>query len=143
DAGDMRVALETGTLDQSEDALHLALVVNVLGENVLVQGIPSRAVNEEHAVLFELTRPFREELPAFFLEFAALVGGFKLFAGPEDGLLGGQVETFGIEHGALVVIAQEDHLAFHDQIDAFARIRSVAHDVAETVDRSEEHTLNS
>src|SRR5262245_25731081 len=51
DAGDVRVALEAVALDQGEDALHLALVVNVLGKDVLVKGVAGRAVDEQHAVL--------------------------------------------------------------------------------------------
>src|SRR5579871_2615344 len=37
DAGDVRVPLEAAALDQGEDALHLARVVDVLGEDVLVE----------------------------------------------------------------------------------------------------------
>ena len=39
DAGDVRVSLETVAFDQGEDALHLALVVNVLGKDVFVERI--------------------------------------------------------------------------------------------------------
>ncbi len=65
-----------------------------------------------------------------------LVSGesFQLLARPEDGALGRRVESFRIEHGPLVVVAEQDHLALHHQIDALARIGAVADDVAETVD---------
>ena len=43
----MGVALEAVTLDGPEDALHLALVVDVLGEDVLVDRVAGRAVDEE------------------------------------------------------------------------------------------------
>ena len=64
----------------------------------------------------------------------AVVGGFELIARPEDGALGRLVEAIGIEHGALVVVAEQDHFAGHDPIDAFARIGTVTDDVAEAVD---------
>ena len=53
-------------LDQREDAFHLALVVDVFGEDVLVEGIAGRAVDEQIAVFAEGARPFGEELPALF-----------------------------------------------------------------------------
>ena len=43
-------------------------------------------------------------------------------------------EAVRVEHGPLIVVAQEDHLALHDQIDAFAGIGAVADDVAKTID---------
>ena len=46
----------------------------------------------------------------------------------------GGVEAFGVEHGPLVVVAQQDDLAVHDQVDALARVGAVADDVAEAVD---------
>ena len=62
-------------------------------------------------------------------------GAFELLAGPEDRPLGAAVETLGIEHGALVVIAQEAELATVDhQIEALAGVRAVAHHVAQTED---------
>ena len=50
----MRVALEAVAFDKREDAFHLALVVDVLGEDVLIERIAGRAVDEEHAVFAEL-----------------------------------------------------------------------------------------
>src|SRR4029078_979334 len=64
DARHVRVALEAVALDQSEDALHLALVVYVLGGAVLVERVARRAVDEEVAVLAVAAGPLCEELPA-------------------------------------------------------------------------------
>ena len=121
-------------LDQGEDAFHLALVVDVFGEDVFVERIAGRAMDEEDAVLAEGARPFGEELPASFAGVAAFAGRFQLIAGPEDGPFGGRIEAFGVEHGSLIVIAEEDDLAFHDQIDAFAGVGAVADDIAEAID---------
>ena len=57
-AGNVRVALETISLDQSEDSFHLALVVNIFGEDVFVQRIASGTVNEEVAIFLVRSRPF-------------------------------------------------------------------------------------
>src|SRR5205823_3854396 len=43
-------------------------------------------------------------------------------------------EAVRVEHRPLIVVAQEDHLALHDQVDALARVGAVADDVAEAVD---------
>src|SRR5262249_40332908 len=59
---------------------------------------------------------------------------FELLTGPEDGLLGAGVEALRIEQGPLIVVAQQAHVARHDQVDAFARVGTVADDVTETVD---------
>ena len=134
DAGDVGVSLEAVMLDQGEDAFHFALVVDVFRENVLVERIAGRAVNEEESVLPMVARPFGEELPAAFHVGPAVAGCFELLARPEDGPFGGRVEAFGVEHGSLVVIAQEDHMALHDDIDAFAGVWPVADDVAEAID---------
>src|SRR5207253_8536801 len=80
DAGDVGVALEAVALDQGEDAFHLALVVDVLGEDVLVEGVAGRAVDVEVAVLAEAARPLGEELPAALADRPGLAGAFQLLA---------------------------------------------------------------
>ena len=133
-AGDVRVALKTVFLDQGENAFHFALIVNVFGEDVFVERIASGAVNEEVAVFAEAARPFGEKLPAPFAGWRDLAGVFELIAGPEDGTLGRWIEAIRIEHGALIVIAEQDDLALHHEIDALARVGAVADHVAEAVD---------
>src|SRR5262249_44670725 len=129
--------LEAGSLDQGEDSLHLALVVDVLGEDVLVERVARRPVDVEVALLLEGAGAFGEELPASFAGLAALTAGLELGAGPEHGPLGGGLEALGVEHGPLVVVAQEDHLALHDQVHALARVGAVADDVPQAVDLSD------
>ena len=129
------MALEAVALDQGEDALHLALVVDVLGEDVLVERVAGRAVDEEEAVLAEACAAVRRGTPSGFSRICRLSAeAFELLARPEDGALGGRVEAVGVEHRPLVVIAEQDDLALHHQIDALARIGAVADDVAEAVD---------
>ena len=64
DAWNVGVPLEAVALDEGEDALHLALVVDVFGEDVLVERIAGAAVNVEEAILAEAARPLGQELPA-------------------------------------------------------------------------------
>src|SRR5262249_24103714 len=45
-----------------------------------------------------------------------------------------RIETFRIEHGALVVVAQQHDLAIHDEIDALPGIGAIAHNVSQAVD---------
>ena len=79
-------------------------------------------------------RPLGQELPALLADRAGLGRVLQLVARPEDGPLGGRVEPVGVEHGPLVVVAEQDELAVHDQVDALARVRAVADDVAQAVD---------
>ena len=51
---------------------------------------------------------------------------------PEDGSFGPGVETFRIEQCSLVVIPEQADAALHDQVDTLARVRSVAHHIAQT-----------
>src|SRR5947209_706973 len=101
DARHVRVPLEAVAVHQGEDALHLPLVVDVLGEDVLVERVAGRAVDVQEAVLAEAARAFGQELPALLAGLAALAGRLELVARPEDGPLGGRVEALGVEHGAL------------------------------------------
>ena len=86
------------------------------------------------AVLLEGTGPVGEELPALLANLAGLGRLLELVAGPHDGPLGGRVEPVRIEQGALVVVAQENQPAVHDEVDALARIGSVPDHVAEAID---------
>ena len=79
-------------------------------------------------------RPFGEELPAAFLGGLVVHGVFELAACPEDSAFGRRIEAIGIEHGPLIVVAQQDDAALHDQIDAFAGIGTVADDITQAVD---------
>ena len=45
----------------------------------------------------------------------------------------GGVEAVGVEHGALVVVAQQHHLALHDEVDALAGVGAVADHVPEAI----------
>ena len=132
-AGDVGVPLEAILIDEGENALHLPLVVNVFGKDILVERIARRAVDIKEAVLAEGTRPLGQELPAALAGLAILDRSFQLRPRPEDGAFGRRVEAFGIEHGALVVVAEQHDLALHYLVDAFARIGTVTHYIAEAV----------
>jgi hypothetical protein len=134
DARNVGVTLETIAVHESKNALHLPLIVNILGKNVFVQRIASRPVDIEKAVLPKGTRSFGEEFPASLPILSRLDGGLELGPGPEDGPLGWGIESFRVKHCALIVIAQENNLALHDQIHAFAWIGAVANHVSQTID---------
>ena len=92
------------------------------------------AVHEEITVFLEDARPVGQELPAFFLGLALFAGRFQLATRPKDGSLRWRIEPVGIEHRALIVVAEQDNLALHHQVDALARVRAVADDVAQAID---------
>ena len=52
------------------------------------------------------------------------------------------IEPIRIEHGALVVIAQQHELGIHDKVDALARIRTVTDDVAQAINLSNSQRFN-
>src|SRR5262245_34817661 len=87
DAGDVRVTLEAISLHQSEDSFHLALVVHILREDVLVERVAGAAVDEQVAVLAVAARPLGEELPPLLALRPRVGGGFELRPRPEDRLL--------------------------------------------------------
>ena len=72
DPGDVGMPLETVTVHQGEDPLHLALVVDVLGENVLVERVAGGAVDVELPVFFEIAGALGQKLPALLAGGAAL-----------------------------------------------------------------------
>src|SRR6478735_2079324 len=79
-------------------------------------------------------RQLAEELPALSIVRWIAARTFQLLARPKNRPLSAGVETFRIEQSALVVIAEDAHLALHHQIDALARVRSVPDDVAQAED---------
>ena len=112
----------------------LRWLYDVFGEDVLVERVAGRAVDVEDAVLAEAAGPLGEELPSLLAGLLALGGRLELAARPEDGLLGGAVEALRVEHGPLVVVPEDDHLALHHPVDALAGVRPVADHIAEAVD---------
>src|SRR4029079_15916699 len=101
DARHVRVALEAVLLDEGENPLHLPLVVDVLGEDVLVERVAGLAVDVKEAVLPMATGPFGQIVPPLFAESPGLGSTLELGSGPENGLLGRLVEPVRVEHGAL------------------------------------------
>src|SRR5262245_31984729 len=94
DARDVGMALGPVAVDEREDPLHLTLVVDVFGEDVLVERVAGRAVDVEEALLAVRTRPLGEELPAASDHVAVAGAILELRPCPEDGALGGRVEAF-------------------------------------------------
>src|SRR5208337_1422814 len=118
-------------LNKLEQALHLAMVVNIFRENILAQWVPRRAMHEEERPHPVGTRQIAEKLPTP-LVVGPVRGVLKLAAGPEDGSLGADVEPVRIEHRALIVVTQQGCLAgVHDSIDALAGVWAVADDIAQ------------
>jgi hypothetical protein len=91
-------------------------------------------MDEQVAVFLVGPRSLGQEFPAAFTDRPRVAGRFKLAARPEDRPLGGGVEPVRVEHGPLVVVAQQADLAIHHLVDAFLRIRPVPDDIAQTVD---------
>ena len=134
DAGNVGVALKARTLHQREEPLHLALVVNVVGKDIFVEGIASGAVNE-HAVGVEMgARPGGQKFPAPFAGFPWRSLAFQLFARPENGLLGHGREALGVEQRGLVVVAEQGDCEVHGQVETGAGLGSIADDVAQAID---------
>ena len=117
-----------------EDLFHLPLVVDVFGKDIFVERIAGRAVYEQKAILAPVARQLAQKIPAARILGRSAERLFQLLARPEDGPLGARVESFGIEQGSLVVVAQHANVALHHQVDAFAGIGPIADDVAQAVD---------
>src|SRR5262249_47616112 len=90
--------------------------------------------DEKDAVLAVAARPLGQELPAALLGHLVIDGVFELAAGPEDGPLGGRGEAVRVEHGALIVVAEQHDAAAHDEIDTLAGVWAVADHVAKAID---------
>src|SRR5262249_39221708 len=73
----VRVSLEAILLHQRENLLHLALVVNVFGEDVFIERVAGRAVDVQGAVLAERPGPVGKELPALFADLPGLCRLFE------------------------------------------------------------------
>src|SRR5205807_8933569 len=91
-AGVMGVTVKAMPLEEGEEDVHLALVVDVLGKDVDLERVARRAVDVEEILFLVFERPFAEELPAPLGGLAAADGGFELLACPEGGLFGGRVK---------------------------------------------------
>src|SRR5262249_53130778 len=98
-------------LDQAEDFLHLPLFVDVFGKDILVERIARRTVNVKEAVFAAVARQLAQKVPSLGVVGRVSFGAFQLIASPEDGPLGAGVESLGVEQRALVVVAQQAHLA--------------------------------
>src|SRR5207247_10500963 len=107
--------------------------VDVLREDILVERIARRAVHEQEAILAMRAWPLREKFPAALAVLASVHRRLQLRPRPADGTFRRRVKAFRVEHRSLVVIAQQDYPALHDQVHAFARIGPVTDDVAEAV----------
>ena len=80
-----------------------------------------------------VARQLAEEIPSLLPFRSGADAILQLGASPENGPLRAGVEAFGIKQGALIVIAQQANLALHDQVDAFAGVGTIAHQVAKAV----------
>src|SRR5579875_284065 len=129
----MRMALKAIALHQGEDAFHFALIVNVFREDIFIERITRRTVDEQKAVFAESARSFGQELPAFLAERPSLVRRLELIAGPKDSSFGRRIEAIRIEQCSLIVIAQQNDFALHHQINALAWVRSIADHIAKAV----------
>jgi hypothetical protein len=128
----VRVPLEAVTLNHPENLLHLALIVDVFREDILIQWIPGTPVHE-HEILFTVNSwKFPQKFPPAICLRATPT--FQLLSRPENRSFGTGIETHGVEQCPLIVISQQREFALgHHSIDTFTRVRPVAHNVAQTV----------
>src|SRR5436190_17568148 len=87
----------------------------------------------EKAIFLDHPRPLGQEFPACLSLEAIFSWGLELVARPENSALRRGVEAVRIEHGALVVVAEQNHLALHHQVDALARIRSIPDNITQAI----------
>ena len=76
---------------------------------------------------------FAEKLPSGGVLWR-VAGSFELRSGPEDGSLRTTAESLRVEQGGLIMITEDAQVHTHDAVDTFARIGSVADNIAEAVD---------
>ena len=73
-------------------------------------------------------------IPSAFPGQGGIAGQFQLGPRPHDGLFRSMVEPIRVKQCALIVIAEQYHLALHDQINALARVGSVTDHISQTID---------
>ena len=124
-----------------EERLHfVGVVLGIALEDVFVDGASRRAVDCKDGRftagrrLDDPDAQVAEEVVALGL--GVFVGlGVELIAGPERGGLGNGIEVGGLVQDAEVVVSHERPLAASaDDVDAFERVRAVAHDIAQADD---------
>src|SRR5262249_3513530 len=109
------------------------LIVDVLGEDILVERIAGGAMHEQEARLAHLPWALGQELPAPLLLLVVAVDKFELLPRPEDGTFSGRVEALGVEHRALVMVAEQPRLAIHHEIYTLARVGPITHDITQAI----------
>ena len=90
-------------------------------------------MHEQIAFLLTVSREFTEEVPKARILLRILSRVLQLFPRPENGAFRTGVKAFRIEYSALIVVADQTGIALHDQIDTFARVRTVSDDIPEAV----------
>ena len=133
DTRSVRVTLEAVVLDHGEEFLHFSPVVDILRENVLVDWVSDRTVNEQDFFFHDRTGEFRQEgQPGPRALFVAST--LELLSGPENRLFGSGAEAFGIDQGTIVVIAENARVHFHDAVQAFAGVGAVTDHITQADD---------
>src|SRR5207247_1639993 len=100
-----------------------------------VRRLARRAVNEEIISFGVRAVQLAEEVPTLVLDRRHARARLKLLAGPIDGPQSDWVEAVRIEQRRLIMVAEDGNLALlNDFVEALARIRPVADNVAEAVD---------
>jgi hypothetical protein len=134
---DVRVAHEADAVDAVKDAGELrGRVDRVLGEEVLVDRLARRAVDEQVVALALAHGEEPQEVPALARRVRVLPAvALELLARPVRGLLGDAVEVRRLVEDAEVVVAEQRPLAaLRDGVGALHRVGAVADDVPEAQD---------
>lgn len=131
--GHVSMALKAILRHTRKDALHFILVVDRFGKDILVRRIPRRAMDEHEFVLMMKFWQLAKVIPAFVHR--CQLPGVQAITSPIDGSQSNGVKAFGVEKCRLIVVAHYSEGRFlHDQIQTFARVWSVADDIAQAHD---------
>ncbi len=134
DPGNVSVALEAKMFDQREQLLHLLDILRVLGKHVFVGRAARRSVNKHQVALVNHAWQRAQVLHSSPTGLGTVATTLNLRPRPEDRLFGSDVEAFGVEECAAVVISQDAEFKLHDLVEALTWRRAITDHVAEAND---------
>ncbi len=91
-------------------------------------------MDEQQAAFQMIPRQLAEKIPTPLPDGRRAGAVLQLVPRPKNRPFGPRIEPLGIEQGALVMVAEQAHLALRDFVDHFTRIRTIADQIAETID---------
>ncbi len=129
------MALKAAKLHHVEQLFDFLLIINIFREDVFIHGIARRAVHIHPFSISIRAGQGAQKIPTAVNRRPISFRVFELIAGPKDRAFGPGIETFGIEQRALIVVTQKANAGLLDnEIQAFARVGTIANDVAQAED---------